>query len=394
LIVAGSLLALALFGIAAVFVLYPSAVWLTARGGPRRTGATADAMQAAEAEPPRITLVTAVRNGGKLIEAKLANVAELDYPRDRLQVVIASDGSTDGTAERLARCQDPLVVPVVCAHHVGKAEALNRAVAHATGDVLVFTDADARLAPDALRLLVRHLADPEVGGVCGRRRLGEPGSFAQGAQSSYVSLDSRVKELESRAGSITSNDGKLHCLRRELFRPVPPGVTDDLFACLSVVAQGRRFVFEPHAIAWVRTPSRSTAHELQRRRRIVARSLRGIYLMRAVLNPMHFGRYSVGLTVNKVLRRALPLCLLATLFTSAYLAPAHGAGLALLAAQLAFYAAALAHVGLVRVRAPRPLRRLTSLPFYVCVGFTGTLLGVVDFLLGKRVTRWDPVKVD
>jgi cellulose synthase/poly-beta-1,6-N-acetylglucosamine synthase-like glycosyltransferase len=242
------------------------------------------------------------------------------------------------------------------------------------------------LAEDALEHLLGHFADEDVGGVCGQRVLGEPGPFLGGAQGRYVSMDSLVKKIESVNGSITSNDGKLYAIRKECFRPIPGTVTDDLFVGMNVVAQRKRFIFEPRARAFIRTPSRGTAHELSRRRRIVARSLTGIFLMRRLLNPLRFGRYSVGLAINKVTRRALPVCMLAILATSALLAASSMVLQVLLWLQVAFYVTALSHLAL--------RRKVTSVAFLFCLGNLGTLLGLVDFLRGKRVAKWEPLKAD
>ena len=193
---------------------------------------------------------------------------------------------------------------------------------------------------------------------------------------------------------MTSNDGKLYAVRRSLFRPIAPGATDDLYACLSIVEQGRHFVFEPRARAWIRTPSRNPAHELVRRRRIVARSLRGIFLKRALLNPLRHGSFALQLFVNKVCRRLLPLFLVLLFGTSlalTLLEPHAAWALAALLLQLGFYALALAHLVLARKRVPL-IGALASVAYYFCVGNLGTLLGLADFLRGREAVKWDPVK--
>lgn len=380
--------------IALIFVGYPLSLWLRALAPDRRFGSGYAGDPGDPGAPPTVTFVVAVRNGERLIGDKVRNCLSLQYPADALEVIVSSDGSTDGTDRAVLDLAEPRVRLLTTPGHEGKAAALNRAAAAATGEVLVFTDADALLAPHALEHLVAPLADPTIGGVCGQRVLGESESDPGGAQSRYVSLDSRVKELESRVGSITSNDGKLYCIRRSLFRPIPAPVTDDFFTSLSVVAQGHRFVFEPRARALVRLPSRSPGHELRRRRRIVARSLRGILIMRRLLNPLRYGSFAVGLTINKVGRRLLPVCLALVFVCSAALAPISAPARALLALQVLFYGAAASHALLARATGIRPLQRLTSTAFYFCLGNLGTLLGLADFLAGRRVARWEPRKAD
>lgn len=278
--------------------------------------------------------------------------------------------------------------------HIGKASALNRGAAACSGEVLVFSDADALLEKDALGKLLRHYRDPRVGGVCGQRVVTDGAGGMRSAQCRYIQLDSAIKAMESRVGCVTSNDGKLYSIRRALFRPIDPSATDDLYSCLSVVRQGYRFVFEPEARASIRMPSRSPAHEVGRRRRIVTRSLRGIFSMRELLNPLKHGRFAIGLLINKVVRRLLPVCLVLLLCGSVLLAPSSPWISALAFLQVLFYAAALLDPVLGRMAIAHPLKRCTALSFYFFLGNFGTLLGLIDFLRGRRVVGWDPVKVD
>ncbi len=384
-----------------LFFLYPAALWIAARAR-GRPDPPCD-----PAELPAVSVLTAVRNGQEHIGHKIANGLALDYPPQRLDLVVFSDGSTDQTERIIRSCAGPRVRADASGPHIGKAEALNRAFRHCRGEIVVFSDADAMLEPGAVRALVRHFADPRVGGVCGRRVIDRDRADLGGAQSRYIGFDSAIKALESRLGRITSNDGTLYAIRRELFQPVPGAVTDDLWVGLNVIARGHRFLFEPRARARIRVPSRGAAHEVERRRRIVSRSLRGIFLMRGLLNPARHGVFALGLLVNKVLRRLLPVFLLLLLATSALLAPSHPAAAALLALQGIFYAAALGYPVMAgidallgrRGAAPLPgprraLRRAASIPFYFCVGNYGTLRGLADFLVGRKVTRWDPRKTD
>ncbi len=387
-----NLLVLALCAAAvAGFALYLPLLWVAARHRPPRTAAPA-------VPPPALSMLVAVRNGADYIERKIDNALSLDYPPDRLQVVVVSDGSTDATASILrARSSgdEPRLTCVICEEHVGKADALNRGMRRCTGEIVVFSDADALLEPAALSALAGHFSDPVVGGVCGQRVIaGAEGRGLRHAQRRYVGFDSAIKALESRTGRITSNDGKLYAIRRALFRDIPGGVTDDLYVAMSVISQGRDFLFEPAARAAVRLPSRNATHEVARRRRIVARSLRGIREMRRLLDPRRHGTFAVGLFANKVLRRLLPVCLILVFATTAALSSYHPAAAAFLALQAAFYAVALSYPLLRLVAGNRAVSRAASVPFYICVGAWGTLLGLADFLRGHSVSRWDPVKAE
>jgi cellulose synthase/poly-beta-1,6-N-acetylglucosamine synthase-like glycosyltransferase len=378
-----------LSGVLLVFGLYPLVVTLS---GWFRAGAAREPGGGA----PSASLLVALRNAEALAGEKMQNALALEPP-GALEIVFVSDGSTDRTVEvlRAAAAGRAEVLEVV--EHEGKAHALNLGAARCRHEILVFSDADALLAPDALRWLLGPFVDPAVGGVCGQRVIqrGEGGALS-GAQGSYIAADSAVKRAESRLGSVTSNDGKLYAVRRELFRPIAPGATDDLYSCLSIVEQGRRFVFEPRALAFIRTPSRSARHELGRRRRIVSRSLNGIARKRALLNPLRHGFFAFQLLVNKVCRRLLPLFLVGLFLSSLALSarPEHVVARALLLLQLAFYALALAHPLLAHPLLARVpiVRKASSTAWYFCVGNLGTLLGLADFLRGKEAVKWDPIK--
>jgi cellulose synthase/poly-beta-1,6-N-acetylglucosamine synthase-like glycosyltransferase len=256
--------------------------------------------------------------------------------------------------------------------------------------VLVFSDADALLDPEAIRLLLQPLADPAVGGVCGQLVLVKDGEALSGPQHTYWQFDRFLKTMESGMGSITSNTGVLYAIRRELFQPIPLTVTDDLFSCLAVVRQHKRFVFEPAARAFMTAASKSPEHELRRRRRIVCRSLRGIWLSREVLNPLRFGLFSAGLFLNKVLRRLLPVLLMLILLSSAVLAVRSVPMRVFFFVQLSFYASVVPLRKLAEhLPWGGPLRRLVFLAFYFCTGLVGTWLGLLDFLKGKQVAKWE-----
>ncbi len=385
---AGGLLLFSLAGIALLFPFYPLLLLLLVRfrGHPHPMD---------ETDLPEATLLVAVRNGAGLIADKVQNGLALDYPADRLRLVVVSDGSTDGTVELLRDLekQQPRLTALILTDHPGKAGALNAAFPLCTGEVVVFSDADALLAPEALKNLLRHFADPGVGGVCGQRTIRRDDTDLKEAQTRYIRLDSAIKRLESHLRGITSSDGKLYAIRRLLFRPIPPGVTDDSFTAWSVIGQGYRFLFEPRALAGIRVPSRNAGHELRRRRRIVSRSLRGIRLNHRLLNPFRFGVYAWGLAINKIIRRLLPVLLLGVFIASLALAGQHPLlGLFLLGQVLLIGLAALHPLLFRQSSRPGRLGKLSATAFYFIIGNLGTLLGVFDFLLGRTAVRWDPEK--
>ncbi|MFH1134718.1 MAG: glycosyltransferase [Pseudomonadota bacterium] len=383
----GLLFLLSLLGIALFFPVYPAVVWFLSRK--RNLHAPLPA-----ASPPFVSLVTVVREGENLMGPKIKNFLALDYPGDKLEFVIFEDGKSRELAGIVQQWSDQRVFFFGSADHRGKNVALNEAASQCRGEILVFSDADALLAPNALRELAGWFENPDIGGVCGRRVIAEPGGLPlESPQKSYLDFDASIRLAESKLGSITSNDGKLYAIRRDLFSEVPPAVTDDLYACLSVVRAGRRFIYTDRAVAFINLPSRGSRHELERRRRIVSRSLRGIYLLRELFNPLRFGAYSFQLFVNKVVRRLTPLFLIGFLVSSlALVGEFPGLGLIALL-QVLFYGLALGYrLGGPRLAGVPLLGKISALIFYFTLGQLGTLLGLSDFLLGKKPVKWTPQK--
>ncbi len=363
---------IALFGIFTVLVAYPLMVWLYALFSSRR--------KPSRMPHYRVSLIVVIHNGIDLIVPKLRNSLSLDYPNTLLEIIFFSDGSTDGTTERLAAIDHENVRTLIDVTHHGKFYGLNRAVEAASGDILVFSDADAMLATDALTNLMPHFSDDRVAGVCGRRQVAERNKPLSLAQRLYVALDNRLKQWESRVGRVTANDGKLYAIRRSLFEPVPPGVTDDLFTALSIIRQGHDFVYEPNAVAVVKLPSRNTHHELTRRRRIVSTSLNGIYHHRELLNPSTYGFFSVRLLVNKVMRRLLPFFLLFLWPSSLILYGEDPIFTLLFWTQSLFYVAAMSYAFIPNHYQGVVYTKISSTAYYICIGMIGTLMGWIDIV--------------
>ena len=305
--------ALSVLGLLLFFLFYPMIVLALSRLRARPKPPDSDATSYA------VSMVTVVHRAEALMEEKIKNFRALNYPSDRLELVVYEDGLTTSLAALVNRLADERIRLHGSPAHQGKIEGLNAALPLCRGEIVVFSDADALLAPDALLELLRSLADPAVGGVCGRRVIAEREGAMTGAQRTYIGFDETIRDAESRLGSTTSNDGKLYAIRRSLYQNIPPAVTDDLYVCLSVVRQKYRFVFAPRARAYIKLPSRNPRHEIIRRRRIVSTSLRGIF-DGDILNPFKHGVFSLQLFINKVLRRCMPFCLLGLFMSSLFLA--------------------------------------------------------------------------
>ncbi len=335
---------------------------------------------------PRVSLIVSAHNEVDAIGKKLDSVRALDYPPECLEVIVASDGSDDGTndlvAERAANGVRLLALP-----RVGKAKALNTAVAAAGGEVIVFSDANSLFEPRAMRALVAPFADPAVGGVAGDQRyIGADGALGE---RSYWSLDRILKTFESRAGNVISATGAIYAIRRELFEPVPDAVTDDFVISTGVIERGRRLVFAADAIAY-EPPSSSAEVEFGRKVRIMSRGFRSVHARRALLDPRRHGFYALQLASHKVLRRLLAIPLAAIAVGSVTLSRDPGIYRYAAVAQSAFYAAAT--FGLLTRNERLKRAPVFALPAFFCLVNGAALVALANVLRGHRIDRWEPVR--
>jgi cellulose synthase/poly-beta-1,6-N-acetylglucosamine synthase-like glycosyltransferase len=338
---------------------------------------------------PTMTLIIAAYNEEAGIAERLENALGVDYPQAALDVLVASDGSSDATAAIVAGYA-PRGVRLLQLPRQGKIPALNEAVRHATGELLVFSDANIHFHPQALRALARNFADPAVGGVAGNSTYHLPadGESSSRGEGLYWRYDSWLKEMESRTGSIVSAHGGLYAIRRDLYRPlVETAVTDDFAISTAVIEQGRRLVFDAEALAYELAIPEAN-REFRRKVRLMTRAWRSVALRRALLNPFRHGFYSVVLFSHKVLRRLLPLVLLVLLASSLLLAPEGGVYLAAAVGQLLFYA--LAAFGFLARRARLGMLEAVYVPFYYCLANAAALVALVRFLSGTRIALWEP----
>ncbi len=338
---------------------------------------------------PQVSLVICAHNEARSIAARIENALALDYPPERLEIVIASDGSDDGTQAIASRFESSGRVRVLDLPRRGKIPTLNEAVCHARGEILVFSDANSHFEPGALRALMRPFADPEVGGVAGDQRYAKRKrgrSDGNDGERAYWALDRFVKQWQSAAGSVTSATGAIYAIRSSLFEPVPSGVTDDFWVSTRVVVRQRRLVFAPDAVA-IEPVAASSGAEFQRKVRVMTRGLTGVWLSRELLDPRRHGFYALQLLTHKLLRRlvVVPLFVLA-LATPWLLSSGPIYQLAGLA-QGAIYSAALAGALL---RGSLGRKKFLSVPLYFCLVNLAAWQALVNVLRGRRIDRWDP----
>ncbi|MEE8201250.1 MAG: glycosyltransferase [Candidatus Acidoferrales bacterium] len=334
---------------------------------------------------PSVSLILAVHNEEECIREKLENCLELNYPPDKLEMVVVSDGSDDATEAIVAdfAVREPRIRLLRTAGRAGKSGAQNLGVAHARGDILFFTDARTRVAPGGLKLLVSNFADAAVGGVIAVIGFGAPQSSIGKGQDFYWRFEYWLRQLESDLGVLSHGAGQAMAFRRELFRPLPSYCGDDGILPKDARLQGYRVVQDPRVEASDTLPH-TVEGELRARIRMTARNWVGVRSRSELLNPFRFPGTALAVLSHKVLRWLTPVFLLVVLAASTSLAGRGQAGVFWLL-QLMFYASALLGWRLAR-RGRRAL--LFGLPFAFCLANVGFLLGGLKALRGQKIVAY------
>ncbi len=338
---------------------------------------------------PSVTLVVAAYNEEASIRAKLFNSLRLDYPREKLNLLFVTDGSSDETPEIVSRV--PGVLHLHEATRAGKIAAMNRAMTEVSSEIVIFCDANTTLNRGAVRAIVRWYADPQVGGVAGEKRVQSRTRAGSGVESEgmYWKYESFLKRLDSRLWSVVGAAGELFSVRTSLFEEVAPDtILDDFLISLQVAARGYRVVYEPDAYA-CEAPSATVRDELTRKIRICAGGFQAMVRLRSLLSPFRFGVLAFQYFSHRVLRWTLaPLFLLLLLPLNALLLtpPAHWVFWVTLAAQLAFYGTAAAGFALQhRPQVPSWIRA----PFYFVVMNYAVYRGFLRYVSGTQSVTWE-----
>jgi len=336
---------------------------------------------------PSVTLLISAFNESQVIAAKLENALALEYPCDRLEIMVISDGSDDGTDEIVQRFSPRGIRLLRQEPRMGKTAGLNLGVSEAHGQILVFSDANAMYQSDAVRRLVRHFSSPKVGYVVGNARYYEKGTESSSAQSEglYWKLETYLKKKESIFGSVVGGDGAIYAVRRELYSPLLPTDINDFLNPLQIVTLGYYGVFEPAAVCYEEA-AENFGQEYRRKVRIISRSLNALRRVPEVLNPLQNSRHWFLLVSHKVLRWFAPffmiLCLAASL--ALWRSPLYKTAALL---QIAFYVLAL--VGW-KWRPGNKIGKLLSLAFYFCMVNLASLVGCVKCFRGDLSGKWAP----
>ena len=364
-----------------VYVLYPRIMTMAAR----RFGVPVRRSEALRS----VSVIVTAYNEEKGLAAKLENLIDSSFPRDSVEILVASDASTDATDD-IARSYASAGVRLLRVEgRRGKTACQNAAAALARGEILIFTDATTRLHPDALRHLVAGFADADIGCVAGRLVYQSGSSNVTGrGNEAYWDYEIGLRRAESALASLIGVSGCLYAVRRSAYRPIDPRLISDFVVSMTMREQSLRTVLAEDALCFEETLDRG-AHELSMRVRVVIRSLNALLCQRKFLNPFRYGLFAWQLWFHKVLRYASPFLWLAALGTNAILAVHDPLYTVLLAGQVAVIL-----VGVVGFALPPRLSHLGLLwrPYYFLLTNVASLIAALRFVRGERMVTWKPMR--
>lgn len=330
---------------------------------------------------PDVTVVVVAHNEETRIGARVENLLASDYPREKLRVLVVSDGSTDATISRLHELSSPRLDVVERPLRAGKAAGLNAGAARCAGELVVFTDARQRFAPDTISRLAAHFADPKVGAVSGALEIDRSQSAVGEAVDAYWRLEKRIRAAEARVDSCIGCTGAVYAIRRDLFEPIPDDtILDDVVIPMQIALRGFRVLHDPAALAFDSQPL-EPASEQRRKRRTLAGNFQMLFRYPGWLLPWR-NRLWWQLASHKYLRILAPAPLALTFLANAALLAIPFYRLAF-AAQCALYACAAVGMRFPQLRSPA-----LSLPAgFVFLNLT-VLRAFWHYLRSPNLHRW------
>ncbi|WP_035274414.1 glycosyltransferase [Desulfogranum japonicum] len=333
---------------------------------------------------PLVSILVAAHNEEDRIRQKIESLLCQNYPLGLYDIWLLDDGSTDRTFEIAESFKDARL-HVVSLVRGGKATALNTGVSFSRGDILIFSDADTIWQSSTLQSIVRPFSSAETGAVAGNLVPWKHTEYLGFGDKIYRHYESAIRRWETTLYSAVSADGGLVALRRELWQELPQDVTDDFYISTSAVCHSKDIVFEEDAVAFDCGVEKATS-QLKKRVRITVRGMTSLWKRRELFNPVEYGLYALFLISHKLIRRCVPCFALLLLPVSVALYDAGIMYRFFLVAQCLFYALACTGLALPLKSMPKPIKVIG----YVLLSSYGVLIGILQFLLGKRYTYWSP----
>ena len=366
--------------LACVYVLYPLIMKAVAGrfGTPARRCETL----------PKVSIIVTAYNEEKGIAAKLDNLLASKSAAQLVEIIVASDASSDSTDE-VVRAYGKSVRLLRVEGRQGKTACQNAAAAAARGEVLIFTDATTRLDPEALGNLIAWFADPGVGCVAGRLVYQSRSTNATGrGNEAYWDYEIKLRLAESALGSLIGVSGCLYAVRRKAYRPIDPRLISDFVVSMRMREQGLRTVLAPDAVCFEDTLSRSVL-ELSMRVRVAIRSINALFCERKFLNPLRYGLFAWQLWLHKVLRYASPFLWIVALATNAALAMHSALYAVLFAAQLGIIL--MGALGFA-LHERRPHLGVLWRPYYLVLTNVASFIAALRYARGERMVTWKPMR--
>jgi cellulose synthase/poly-beta-1,6-N-acetylglucosamine synthase-like glycosyltransferase len=336
-------------------------------------------------QTPPVSIIIAAYNEATVIEARVKNCLDLDYPKDKLELIIASDGSDDGTKEIVRRFAGDGVILLDFKQRRGKVNVLNDAVRHARHEIIAFSDANTHFEKDAVRKLVRYFQDPKVGGVVGQLRfVNAQGSKTADLEGVYWRFENFLKKVEGSRGALLGANGGIFAVRKALYQPCPSDtIVEDFLMPMKILEEGHKVMYDPEAMA-VEEAAKHIIQEKKRRIRIGAGDFQALTLLGSMLD-LRKGFPAFAVWSHKVLRWLAPFFLIFIFLTKLLLReyPLYRFTLFL---QAAFYLAAF--IGQMMNWAGVHIK-IFSLCYYFVSMNLALLLGFVRFVAGSQRVAWD-----
>ena len=362
------------------YFFYPLSIWIIGHLFPATT-VKIDIL-------PEISILIAAYNEAKNIDRKISNTVNLDYPKDKVEILVGSDGSSDDTCKIVERHAASGVRLFKFQSNRGKTAVQNDLVSASTGEILIFTDAASLLPSDAVRKIVRQFADVEIGCVAGKMRFVDTDhNLTTRSQGLYWRYEVKLREWESKLGRLIGVDGPLYAVRRECYEPLEDHIISDLMTPLIVLAKGKKVVIDPDAMV-DEDPTTKTHQEYATRRRITLRGLVGLYSFKYMLNPLKYPFLSLQLFLHKILRWCVGVLLSINFLACLGLLDYWFFKIWLCMVILFFIAAALGWIG---ERYGFSIK-LLSVPYYFVLVNAAATAGIIDFFRNKRAVSWIPMR--
>lgn len=337
---------------------------------------------------PTVSILIAAYNEEKDILKKMVNTLDLDYPKEKIEIIVGSDGSSDRTSEIVAGFSHLGVKLLDFKQNRGKTAVQNDLVATSKNEILIFTDAASYLLKGSLRHLVQPFADSRISGVAGCMEfVDDTHNLTTESQGLYWKYEMKLREFESTIGRLVGVDGPLYAVRRESYVPLESHIISDLMTPLLVLKQGKKVVLEKDAIVF-ETPTINSRQEFTTRRRITLRGLIGLFSQSKLLSPKHFPILSLQIVFHKLLRWCVGPLVLINLFICIILSGKLFFKIFIFL-HLIFYLAAT--IGLILEKFGQSIT-LFKVPYYFCLVNMAATLGIADFLRKKQSISWKPVR--